>query len=75
MEMASDLTIPDTVALLREFAERHHLRFGQHIEHERLPVRASSLAQILVASLHFIRQARLNRGIHLEQESHLTAGR
>jgi hypothetical protein len=42
--------IPKAETLLKEFADRHHMRFGEHIEREILPIRASSIANILVTS-------------------------
>jgi len=44
------MEIPDTSTLLKEFAERHNMRPGEHIDRETLPIRASSVANIVITS-------------------------
>jgi hypothetical protein len=40
--------IPDTEDLLKDFAERHHLEMTEILEHERVMVRVTASANILI---------------------------
>ena len=42
------MEIPQSDDLVKEFAERHHMRAGEHLAREVLPIRAVSLANILI---------------------------
>lgn len=42
------MEITNTEDLINEFAERHHMRTGEHLTREALPIRAVSLANILI---------------------------
>jgi hypothetical protein len=46
--MTSDFIIPDAAILAKEFGERHHLQPSDVVKYERLPIRTSSTANILV---------------------------
>jgi hypothetical protein len=41
---------PRTDDLIKHFAERHHIRIGEHLAREVLPIRTSSLANIVVTA-------------------------
>jgi hypothetical protein len=45
---AAAMEIPDIEDLISEFAERHQMRTGEHLAREVLPIRAISLANILI---------------------------
>jgi hypothetical protein len=42
------IEIPKAEDLVREFAERHHMQAGEHLAREVLPIRAVSLANLLI---------------------------
>jgi hypothetical protein len=44
------MEIPDTEDIIKEFAERHHMQTGEHLAREVLPIRAISLANILITA-------------------------
>jgi len=46
--METELDLPPVQALLREFAERHHLNAAELIERERVAIQATSLANIVL---------------------------
>src|SRR5260370_20069131 len=44
------MKIPPSDDLVKEFTDRHHIQVGEYVAREVLPIRASSLANILVTS-------------------------
>ena len=44
------MEIPQTEDLVKEFAERHHMQTGEYLAREVLPIRAVSLANILITA-------------------------
>ncbi len=44
------MKIPEPGDLVKDFAERHHMRAGDHLAREILPIRAVSLANILITA-------------------------
>jgi hypothetical protein len=41
---------PEAKHLIKDFAERHHMQTGEHLAREVLPIRAVSLANIMITA-------------------------